>query len=86
MRDGLDYLEDNPALWQWMNRCPACGAIGYKPELPEFNARNNHLDTAFKKLRSLFDCLPIRDDGRCDRCHAKSAQWQLHSESYGTDD
>ncbi len=86
MRDGLEYLEDNPNLWQWMNRCPACGAIGYKPELPEFGGTNKNVGAASRDLRNLFACLPICEDGRCERCHEKRELWQRHSESYGIDE
>lgn len=68
-----------------MNRCPACGVIGYKPELPECDP-NNGLGIAPEKLRNLFSRLPLRDDGRCDKCHARTDQWGPRADGFGIDE
>ena len=36
-KDGEEYLVMYPSFRRWINRCIACGAQGYKPEIPEDN-------------------------------------------------
>jgi hypothetical protein len=87
VNSGLEYLEDHPDLWRWMNRCPACGAVGHRPELPEGNdSKTDALSLAAKNLRSLFCCLPIYDDGRCQKCHTRTNRWGPRSEGFGIDE
>jgi hypothetical protein len=84
VQNGLEYLEDNPTMWHWVNRCPACGSIGYKPELADDSKSN--CPAAAAPLRTLFPCLAIHDDGRCDRCHQKSSGWGPYAAGFGMDE
>lgn len=33
--DIKEYLQLYPGLRKWINECPACHTMGYKPEMPE---------------------------------------------------
>ena len=65
-RETHDYLSQYPDLERWLNTCSACGARGYKPDLPDniypwFNV-------AADNLRKLFDPLPLDARSLCNQC------------------
>jgi hypothetical protein len=59
-----DYLKPYPKIAdRWINRCVACGCVGYKPDMPD-EARRAHF------LKHELAPLPLDDLGRCDNCAA----------------
>jgi len=67
--NGLLYLQDYPKLWKWINRCPACGSLGHKPELPESLPQS----AAPGNIRKYFPCMPLTENGLCEQCHQSTA-------------
>ena len=62
--DNLRYLQMYPHLWKWMNRCGACGHLGYKPELPPRIGQG----VAAQNLRKYFPELAVNSIGLCAQC------------------
>ncbi len=62
--DGEEYLRMYPRLLKWINVCTACGAKGYKPEMPP----NNDPKFSGQNLRRYFKPLALNELGRCEQC------------------
>jgi hypothetical protein len=57
-----DYLTQYPDIAEgWVNRCIACGRVGFKPEMPD-EARGAHF------LKKEMEPLPLDHRGLCDVC------------------
>ena len=63
-KDGEEYLVMYPSFRRWINRCIACGAQGYKPEMPE----NNEPGFKGQTLRRYYQPLSVNDIGLCEVC------------------
>ena len=61
---GIDYLKRYPHLWKWINTCNGCGAVGYKPDLPEhihLEDAVSHLQWNDKYIRKYFKPLQLNE-------------------------
>ncbi|MFC5647546.1 hypothetical protein ACFPYJ_00065 [Paenibacillus solisilvae] len=70
----LEYLNNYPKLWKWMNQCRNCGHIGYKPNLPEHihpDYAVPHLKWNDDYIRRYFKPLSVNENGFCDICNQK---------------
>ena len=62
-----DYLTLYPDIAdRWVNRCLACGRVGFKPEMPD-GARGAHF------LKTEIEPLSLNDRGMCRVCAAASS-------------
>jgi hypothetical protein len=62
--DNDRFLQLNPQVWKWLNRCAHCGKVGYKPYMP---ARIGHGMGAYN-IRARFRQLAVDADGLCSEC------------------
>ena len=60
------YLTQYPKLQRWVVQCPACGARGYTPSMPEqILGRPTMADRA---LRKMLQPLETDEEGFCTTC------------------
>ena len=74
-KEADDYLRRNPSFLKWMNSCSLCGTIGYRPDMPEFDAENIEPSFAFKNLRTYFQPLEVSEHGICTQCARHTSCW-----------
>ena len=60
------YLQKYPSLTKWINECPACHTIGYKPEMPEHIG--GECSVAGNNIRKMLCPLEVDDLGFCVVC------------------
>ncbi|MFA7236842.1 MAG: hypothetical protein WC058_08260 [Phycisphaeraceae bacterium] len=60
------YLQQYPGLAKWVQTCAACGARGYRPDLPE--NIYPHPNVGAQHLRRMFEPLELDDRGLCEQC------------------
>ena len=60
------YLQEYPRLKKWINECPACHAMGYKPEMPEHIG--GELSWAGTVIRKALKPMDVDDAGFCLIC------------------
>ncbi len=60
------YLQAYPSLRKWINECPACHTIGYKPEMPEHIG--GEFSIAGKNIRKALKPMEIDEIGFCLIC------------------
>lgn len=61
-----DYLQQYPSLRKWINECPVCHIIGYKPEMPEHIGGEDSV--AGKNIRKMLCPLEVDEFGFCTVC------------------
>ena len=61
-----DYLKTYPRLRKWINECPICHAIGYKPEMPEHIS--GEFSIAGKNIRKMLKPMAVDEIGFCLIC------------------
>lgn len=61
-----DYLRLYPSLRKWINECPACHAIGYKPEMPEHIG--DEYSIAGENIRKMTRPMEVDELGFCLVC------------------
>ena len=61
-----DYLKKYPSLRKWINECPICRAIGYKPEMPEHIG--GEFSIAAKNIRNMLNPMAVDEIGFCLIC------------------
>jgi hypothetical protein len=62
--DNKRFLQLNPQVRKWLNRCILCGAVGYKPHMP---ARIGRGMGAYN-VRRRFRQLSVNRQGICSEC------------------
>ena len=70
-RDREQYLKEYPvATGRWLNRCPSCGSVGHKPEMP----KQVGVGVLAKNLRSHFSPMALGESGLCNQCASSIAE------------
>ena len=60
------YLQDYPVCMKWINECPACHTMGYKPEMPDHIGGED--SWAGTVIRKMLRPLEIDELGFCLTC------------------
>ncbi len=60
------YLQAYPGFKKWINECPACHNIGYKPEMPEHIG--GEFSIAGKTIKKALKPMEVDKDGFCLMC------------------
>ena len=68
-RDADEYLQMYPRFLKWINQCSACGAKGYKPDMPP----NDEPRFTGQNLRRYFKPLDVDANGLCEQCASHAA-------------
>lgn len=63
------YFKMYPHYQKWINQCPSCGAIGYKPHMPAtIGSSQEHGAVAAQNIRKMFKPLDVDSEGYCLVC------------------